>query len=252
MLVARVRTDQGIGYGVLDALDPSTVHLSEGDPFSGLRRTGRSVALDSVCLSAPVTPGKVIVIGRNYGDRGSGPSGPAVVFLKPSTAVVGPCEEVVLPPDIGEVRFEAELAVVIGRRCKDVPAGQYRAVVLGYTCANDVTAWDIGTATRQWSKAKSFDTFCPLGPWIATGLEPGDLAITTEVNGTVRQRGSTADMLRPVPTLIAEASRVMTLEPGDTILTGTPAGSGSLHDGDQVRITVEGVGTLSHSVRAVS
>ncbi|WP_425831385.1 fumarylacetoacetate hydrolase family protein [Streptomyces fractus] len=199
-------------------------------------------------------PGKVVVIGRNYADRtgdsAPDPAGP-IIFLKPATSVIGSGGTVEVPADLGEVRFEGELAVVIGERCKNVPTTRYRDVVRGYTCADDITAWDLGQGTRQWSRAKSYDTFCPLGPTVVEDLDPDDLAIVTTVNGAVRQKGSTSQMVRPVPELIAAASRLMTLEPGDVILTGTPDGSGPVRDGDEVRITVEGIGTLAHAVRMV-
>jgi len=197
-------------------------------------------------------PGKIVVIGRNYADRAGGsapdPAGP-VIFFKPTTSVISSGGTVEIPAGLGEVRFEGELAVVIGEQCKNVPATRYRDVVRGYTCADDITAWDLGQGTRQWSRAKSYDTFCPLGPIVVEDLDPDNLAIGTTVNGEVRQKGSTAQMVRPVSELIAAASRLMTLEPGDVILTGTPDGSGPVHDGDDVRITIEGIGTLTHSVR---
>jgi 2-keto-4-pentenoate hydratase/2-oxohepta-3-ene-1,7-dioic acid hydratase in catechol pathway len=199
----------------------------------------------------PDRPGKIVVIGRNYSDRDDVAAlgaAPLAVFFKPPTSLIAPGEAVRLPPGIGAVRFEGELAVVIGRRCKDVPVAAYQDVVFGYTCADDVTAWDIGTDTGHWSKAKSFDTFCPLGPRIVRNLDPPDLAIRTRVNGELRQEGSTSRLARSVPRLIADVSRLMTLEPGDVLLTGTPGGAGALYAGDQVEIEIEGIGTLVHTV----
>ncbi|MEY9846233.1 fumarylacetoacetate hydrolase family protein [Streptacidiphilus sp. MAP5-3] len=201
--------------------------------------------------SLPGRPGKIVVIGRNYGDRddvAAAGAAPLAVFFKPPTAVIGSGDAVRLPAATGEVRFEGELAVVIGRRCKDVPAEAYRDVVYGYTCADDVTAWDVGTASGHWSRAKSYDTFCPLGPRIVRDLDPTDLAVRTRVNGELRQDGTTARLLRPVPQLVAEVSRLMTLEPGDVLLTGTPGGGGPLRVGDHVEVEIAGIGTLTHTV----
>jgi 2-keto-4-pentenoate hydratase/2-oxohepta-3-ene-1,7-dioic acid hydratase in catechol pathway len=215
------------------------------EPLPGWGRDG--TAADAL----PARPGKIVVIGRNYSDRddvAAPGTAPLAVFFKPPTTLIEPGGAVRLPPGIGAVRFEGELAVVIGRRCKDVPAAAYRDVVFGYTCADDVTAWDIGTDTGHWSKAKSFDTFCPLGPRVVRDLDPADLVIRTRVNGKLRQEGSTSRLARPVPRLIADVSRLMTLEPGDVLLTGTPGGAGALHAGDDVEIEIDGIGTLTHTV----
>jgi 2-keto-4-pentenoate hydratase/2-oxohepta-3-ene-1,7-dioic acid hydratase in catechol pathway len=199
----------------------------------------------------PERPGKIVVIGRNYSDREDAAATemkPPAVFLKPSSSLIGSGGVVRLPSGIGAVRFEGELAVVIGRRCKDIPPAAYRDVVFGYTCADDVTAWDIGTGTGHWSKAKSFDTFCPLGPRVVRNVDPTDLTIQTRVNGQVRQEGRMSRLVRSVPRLVADVSRLMTLEPGDILLTGTPSGAGNLRVGDRVEIEIEGIGTLVHTV----
>ncbi|MFW0788068.1 fumarylacetoacetate hydrolase family protein [Gordonia sp. CPCC 205333] len=206
---------------------------------------------DSPASVLPDRPGKIIVIGRNYSDRvdvDGAPPTPLAVFFKPSTSLVGTGQSVQLPPGIGDVRFEGELAVVIGMRCKNVRPDDFREVVLGYTCADDVTAWEVGTATGHWSKAKGFDTFCPLGPRVVRDLDPTNVVIRTRVNGQIRQEGNTSQLVRSVPQLISEVSSLMTLEPGDVLLTGTPAGAGVLHPGDSVEVEIEGIGSLVHTV----
>jgi 2-keto-4-pentenoate hydratase/2-oxohepta-3-ene-1,7-dioic acid hydratase in catechol pathway len=172
------------------------------------------------------------------------------MFLKPSTAVVGPGEAVVLPAQSSRVEFEGEIAVVIGRLARDVPAGRADEVILGYTCANDVTARDLQHSDGQWTRAKSFDTFCPLGPWIETETDASKLGVRTVVNGTTRQEAPASDMVHSVTELVVFVSSVMTLLPGDVILTGTPGGVGGLAAGDTVEISVTGVGTLRNRVTA--
>jgi 2-keto-4-pentenoate hydratase/2-oxohepta-3-ene-1,7-dioic acid hydratase in catechol pathway len=162
--------------------------------------------------------------------------------------VIGPTESIAYPPFSSDVQHEAELAVVIGRMCREVPVERVPEVVFGYTCANDVTARDVQQREGQWARAKGFDTACPLGPWIETQLDPADLAITCTVNGELRQTGRTSLMLRGIPELIAHISEAMTLLPGDVILTGTPAGVGSINVGDEVAVSVEGIGTLANKV----
>ena len=243
MLTVRFAVDGREDHGVVDA---GVIRRVIGDVFGEFSLADEEFPLDAVRLLAPVQPSKVLVIGRNYGEA---MPGDVVVNLKPSTAVVGPGEPVLLPPDAEDVRFEGELAVVIGKRCRDVPADDWRTVVFGYTCANDVTAWDIGLPGGHWTKAKSFDTFCPLGPWIATDVDPGELAIRTTVNGELRQDGSTGQMIRDVGALVARCSELMTLLPGDVILTGTPAGGGTMRDGDEITVHIDGIGELSHPVR---
>jgi 2-keto-4-pentenoate hydratase/2-oxohepta-3-ene-1,7-dioic acid hydratase in catechol pathway len=203
-----------------------------------------------------VLPSKVVAAGGNYasylremnGDapaRGSEP----VLFLKPSTSVTGPGESINYPVKLTDrIDFEGELAVIIGRICREVPRERADEVIFGYTCANDVTARDLQARDGQWTRAKGFDTFCPLGPWIETGTNPADLELVTTVNGAVRQRARTSELLWDVPALVAFVSRVMTLLPGDVLLTGTPAGVGPLTDGDEVSVTIESIGTLTNRV----
>jgi 2-keto-4-pentenoate hydratase/2-oxohepta-3-ene-1,7-dioic acid hydratase in catechol pathway len=265
--IARFAVDGEVAYGVVGQPKgngaggegaPGGLVVAElaGHPFGRLeaiRLTGRSYPLASVKLLAPVLPSKVIGAGANYAghsrERGGDPRAEPVLFLKPSTAVCGPGDPVRYPAKLSErVDYEGELAVVIGRLCRDVPAAGAAAVILGYTCANDVTARDLQAADGQWARAKGFDTFCPLGPWIETGADPADLELTTVVNGEVRQRARTSALRHPVADLVARASAVMTLLPGDVLLTGTPAGTGPLADGDEVSVTIEGIGTLTNEV----
>jgi 2-keto-4-pentenoate hydratase/2-oxohepta-3-ene-1,7-dioic acid hydratase in catechol pathway len=194
----------------------------------------------------------VIAVGRNYAEHAAEMGGDVppepMIFLKPSTSVIGPADVVRLPSQSAQVEHEAELAVVIGRLCRDVPRERVAEVVLGYTCADDVTARDLQRTDGQWGRAKGFDTFCPLGPWIDTDLDPSDALMVLAVGDDLRQRASTATMVRGVPELVSWISAVMTLLPGDVILTGTPAGVGPLVPGDEVAISIDGIGTLAHGV----
>jgi 2-keto-4-pentenoate hydratase/2-oxohepta-3-ene-1,7-dioic acid hydratase in catechol pathway len=205
-------------------------------------------------MLSPILPSKVVAVGRNYAEhaRELGNQVPAtpLLFLKPSTSVIGTGDVIRLPPDSAQVEHEAELAAVIGLPAKDVEREKALDHVLGYTAANDVTARDQQRADVQFTRAKGYDSFCPIGPWIETVLDPSDLRITATVNGELRQDGRTSQMVHDVAALIAFVSNVMTLLPGDVILTGTPAGVGPLRDGDRVSIEVEGIGTLTNEVRA--
>jgi 2-keto-4-pentenoate hydratase/2-oxohepta-3-ene-1,7-dioic acid hydratase in catechol pathway len=253
MRIARYAWEGGARYGVVEGTEvlelPGHPFLAPGEP---LVTTGEVRDLDTLRLLTPVVPGKVIGIGKNYADHaaemGGAPPEQPLVFLKPPTAVIGPDDPIVLPPESTEVHHEAELAVVIGRVCRRVPEEQALDVVLGYTCANDVTARDLQRADGQWARAKGFDTFCPLGPWIETELDPADVEVECELNGVSVQRASTATLIHAVPALIAYVSAAMTLLPGDVILTGTPAGVGPLASGDEVAVTVSGIGTLVNRV----
>lgn len=221
-------------------------------PFGTPTYTGKSWPMADVRVLAPILPSKVIAIGKNYADHaremGGEPPADPVMFLKPSTSVVGPNAAIKLPKDSSRVDFEGELVAVIGRPCRDVPAAEAASVILGYTIANDVTARDQQKADGQWTRGKGHDTFCPLGPWIDTAADPADLGISTTLDGEVKQDSRTSLLLHDVPTLIEWVSRVMTLLPGDVILTGTPAGVGPMKAGQTVAITVEGIGTLTNPV----
>jgi 2-keto-4-pentenoate hydratase/2-oxohepta-3-ene-1,7-dioic acid hydratase in catechol pathway len=239
-----------MSFGVIEE---DSVAAIAAHPFGDLRFTGERFALADVRLLAPILPSKVIGIGKNYAEHaremGGEPPEEPVVFGKPSTAVIGPGETVAYPEKLSQqVDYEGELAVVIGRMCREVPAARAAEVILGYTCGNDITARDLQQRDGQWTRAKGFDTFCPLGPWIETSADPADLAITTMVNGEVRQDARTSLLIHDIPMLIEYVSQVMTLLPGDVILTGTPAGVGPLEIGDEVSVTIESIGTLTNRV----
>jgi len=227
----------------------------EGDPFGPWKKADEVASLAGVNFLAPCVPSKIVAVGKNYGshvrEMNSQPPQEPLFFLKPPSSVIGHRESILYP--VGQstrVDYEGELAVVVGRRAKHVPAERALDYVLGYTCANDVTARDLQTRDEQWTRAKGFDTFCPLGPAIATSLDPGKLIIRTRLNGEVRQEGPTSEMIFPVEVLLSAISAVMTLEPGDVILTGTPSGVGELHPGDTVEVEIEGIGTLTNLVEA--
>lgn len=251
MQIARFASGDDPRYGVVDGDD--LVVLS-GDPlYTEFQPTGQRVPMDSVRLLAPVIPrSKVVAIGRNYAEHAAefGHEVPAepLVFLKPNTTVVGPEDPILLPGYSKEVHHEAELAVVISRVCKDVPADRAKDVIFGYTAANDVTARDVQGEDVTWTRAKMFDTSCPLGPVINLDLDVADLRIQARVDGQVRQDASTDQMMRSVPDLIAYVSSLFTLLPGDVLLTGTPAGVGPIEEGQRVEVEVEGIGVLSNPV----
>ena len=258
MRIARFTSGDEVSFGVVDgdSDDPSSLTVTpiSGHPFAPFQLAGSPLPLVDVRLLAPVLPSKVVAIGKNYAEHaaemgGEVPETP-IVFLKPSTSVVGPGDAIVYPGLSSEVHYEAELAVVISRLCRDVPVARAAEVVLGFTCANDVTARDLQRTEPQWGRAKGFDTFCPLGPWVATSVDPADLALRCTVNGQPRQDGRTSSMVHGVAELIAFVSAAMTLLPGDVILTGTPAGVGPLEVGDEVAVSIEGIGTLTNRVVA--
>jgi 2-keto-4-pentenoate hydratase/2-oxohepta-3-ene-1,7-dioic acid hydratase in catechol pathway len=251
MRIARFTTGEDPAYGLVDGAGEKVAEIT-GDPlYQRIELTGAVHQVDDVRLLAPVIPrSKVIGIGRNYVDHaqemGGEPPAEPMMFLVPNTAVVGPGDPVVMPPQTSEVSYEGELAVVIGRVCKDVDVHDAPGVVFGYTCANDVTARDLQRTDGQWARAKGFDTFCPLGPWIETDLDPAGQRITTRLDGTVVQDGRTAQMVHDVAALVSHASRAFTLLPGDVILTGTPAGVGPVRPGQRVEVEVDGIGVLSN------
>lgn len=226
----------------------------EGSVFGEYRRLEAEIPLTAVRLLAPVLPGKIICIGRNYlehaKEQGAEVPDIPLIFLKPTTSVIGPGDTILLPPQSRQVDHEAELAVVISKRGRWIVPEAAWDYVLGYTIANDVTARDLQRRDGQWTRGKGFDTFCPLGPWIETEMNPSDVLITCRVNDDLRQTASTREMVFTIPQLIAFISSVMTLEPGDVILTGTPSGIGPLQDGDIVEVSIEGIGELTNSVRA--
>ncbi len=252
MRIARYTTGDDPTYGLVDGAGEKIAQIS-GDPlYSKIDLTGATTTVDEVRLLAPVIPrSKVIGIGKNYADHakemgGEAPAEP-LMFLVPNTAVAGPGDPVVMPPQSDNVHYEGELAVVIGRMCKDISPAEATKVVFGYTCANDVTARDLQRSDGQWSRAKGFDTFCPLGPWIETDLDPGSVRLRTRLDGRIVQDGATADMIHDVWTLISHASHAFTLLPGDVILTGTPAGVGPVQEGQRVEVEVSDIGTLANT-----
>ena len=228
------------------------VGLIEGSPFDEFRRLEADQSLASVKLLPPVQPSKIICVGRNYvaHAREHDADVPTVplLFLKPPSALIAAGETIFLPPQSEQVEHEAELAVVIGRRGRRIATDDAMEYVLGYTIANDVTARDLQRRDGQWTRSKGFDTFCPLGPWIDTELDPADALISCHVNDEMRQMASTRDMVFDVRQLIAFASSIMTLEPGDLLLTGTPAGVSPLKPGDIVKVSIEGLGELQNPV----
>lgn len=232
--------------------DGGTYRALEGDLF-GEWRAGADVPAPTSVL-APVTPSKIVCIGLNYKDHAAEQGKPLpaepLIFLKPSSAIINPGDAIEIPPGVGRVDYESELAVVIGRRATKVSEADALSHVLGLTCMNDVTARDLQKKDGRYTRAKGFDTFAPLGPCIATGLVPDDLAVSGLLNGEVRQQSSTRELIFPVATLIAYISRIMTLLPGDIVSTGTPAGIGPLQAGDEMAVRVEGVGELRNPVVA--
>jgi 2-keto-4-pentenoate hydratase/2-oxohepta-3-ene-1,7-dioic acid hydratase in catechol pathway len=270
MRIARFNAADGVHYGIVDSPGaaqggPGNGHSAEGlsiaqlagHPFGAsvedIKLTGTKYAIADVRLLAPVLPTKVVAIGRNYVEHarelGNEPPSEPLMFLKPSTAVIGPGDRIVRPAHLSQrVDFEGELAVVFGRLCRDVPPGRVPEVIFGYTCANDVTARDLQASDGQWTRAKGFDTFCPLGPWIETELDPAGAELVTTLNGEVKQQASTSLLIHDVVKLVCYVTAVMTMLPGDVLLTGTPAGVGPLAAGDTVAVTIDGIGSLTNPV----
>ena len=239
-------------FGVLN--DQDAILVLRGDPiYSGIVPAEKSLKLSDVKLLAPVIPrSKVVCIGKNYADHAAEmdsevPSEP-IIFIKPNTSVIGPNELIIWPRMSERVAYEAELAIVIGRICKEVPASKAKDVIYGYTLANDVTARDLQKKDGQWSRAKGFDTFCPLGPWIETEFIPSDQKITSTLNGEVKQSSMLSEMIFKVPQIVEFVTNVMTLLPGDVILTGTPAGIGPMQSGASITVAIDGLGALTNKV----
>jgi 2-keto-4-pentenoate hydratase/2-oxohepta-3-ene-1,7-dioic acid hydratase in catechol pathway len=226
----------------------------EGNIYTEYRRLQANTPLSAVSLLAPAQPSKIICVGRNYAEHAKelGNEVPKIplIFLKPPSSIIAPGEAILLPAQSTQVEHEAELVLVIGKGGRNITAEAARDHILGYTIGNDITARDLQKSDGQWTRAKGFDTFCPFGPWIDTDFDPSDALITCRVSGQMRQMASTRDMIFSVGTLIAFISSVMTLEPGDIIFTGTPAGVGPLAPGDTVDVEIDGLGKLSNPVRA--
>ncbi len=250
-----VRVDSEVDDITYGAVEPEGIRLHRGTPFVAWEPTETLVAWDRARLLAPVIPTKIVAVGRNYADHAAEMGNPVpevpVIFLKPPTTVIGPLQAVRLPKMSDEVHHEAELAVVIGTVTRNVAIEDVGRHILGYTAANDITARDLQREDGKFTRAKGFDTFCPLGPAIDTELDPReDLSIICRVNGDIRQAGSTSDMVFGVGELVSFISEIMTLLPGDVILTGTPAGVGPIEAGDRVEVEIEGVGVLVNPVVA--
>jgi 2-keto-4-pentenoate hydratase/2-oxohepta-3-ene-1,7-dioic acid hydratase in catechol pathway len=247
--LVRFRSGARIATG---AVEGEYVRPLRGTFFEEPILTGEDVPLEDVKLLAPVLPSKVVAVGKNYAahaaEMGSDMPEEPIIFLKPSTSVIGTDDPIPYPDISRRVDHEGELALVIGRLARRVPADDAARYVLGYTCANDVTARDLQAKDGQWTRAKGFDGFCPLGPWIETELDPSDLALETRVNGDVRQSARTSQLAFGPAALVEFVTRVMTLLPGDVILTGTPDGVGPVVVGDRVEVEIEGLGVLSNPV----
>lgn len=248
MRVVRLLFEGDCRYGLADE---TTVTLLDDDPFAAWEPDGL-LPLAQAHLVSPVAPTKVVAVGLNYkphiAEMGHDTPAEPVIFLKPSTSVIGPGAPIPIPEGVGRVDYEAELGVVIGRRTHCASRDEAIGNILGFTCANDVTARDLQRVDGQWSRAKGFDGFCPIGPWVATDVDPSDLLLECYVNGELRQHARTSEMLFDPYTLVSFASHVMTLVPGDIVLTGTPGGIGPLHCGDSVEVRIEGVGSLINPV----
>jgi 2-keto-4-pentenoate hydratase/2-oxohepta-3-ene-1,7-dioic acid hydratase in catechol pathway len=247
MRLCRVIHEGDVRYGIVG--DEGAIMLISDEPFAAWEPVAE-IPLPGAEFLAPVVPTKVVCVGVNYRDHAEEmdhetPAAP-VLFLKPPTAVIGPRADVVWPDMAGRVDHECELAVVVGRHARRISADEASNVILGYTCANDVTARDLQEVDGQWTRSKGFDTFCPLGPWVDTDADPSDLAIECLVNGRVTQSGRTSDMIFGVPAIVSFVSNVMTLLPGDVVLTGTPGGIGPMDRGDQIEVRIEGIGSLEN------
>ncbi|WP_350274585.1 fumarylacetoacetate hydrolase family protein [Kribbella sp. HUAS MG21] len=258
MRIARFSVDDEPKYGVVETDDPEglvgTVNVLDSDPlYRSAQFTGEKLQLADVRLLAPVIPrSKVVCVGRNYAahaaELGNDVPTEPMIFLKPNTSVIGPRDGIVYPEQTNDLHFEGELAIVIGRICRDLPKERVNEVIFGYTIANDVTARDLQKTDGQWARAKGYDTFCPIGPWISTELDVSDLRVSTELNGEPKQDGRTSQFIFDIPSVLAYITSFTTLLPGDVVLTGTPAGVGPMLPGDEVSVSVEGIGTLTNKV----
>jgi 2-keto-4-pentenoate hydratase/2-oxohepta-3-ene-1,7-dioic acid hydratase in catechol pathway len=242
--------DEAVKYGWM--LEDKIGEI-QGDIFGEYRRREAKIPLSEVKLAAPCVPTKTLCVGRNYVEHAKelGNEVPKVplIFMKPPSSIIASGEYIVLPPQSNQVEHEAELIVVIGKRGRNIIPEMTKEYIFGYTIGNDITARDLQKTDGQWTRAKGFDTFCSFGPWIDTEFDASDAVVTCRVNGQMRQMASTRDMVFNVSTLIAYCSSVMTLEPGDIIFTGTPAGVGILKNGDVVDVEIEGLGKLSNPVK---
>ena len=251
MRIARVSVP-GVEFPVYGVITGEKIELITGLPWPDISDPVAALNLADVKILAPVIPSKIVGVGKNYADHakemgGDVPAEP-VIFLKPNTTVIGDGDFIVLPPQSTNVHHEAELAIIIGALAKNVEVDRADEVIFGYTCANDVTARDLQNSDLQWTRSKSFDTFCPLGPWIETEFVPKDQKITATLNGEVKQSSVLSEMIFKIPQIIEFVTNVMTLLPGDVILTGTPAGIGPMPAGASISVEIEGLGTLTNKV----
>jgi 2-keto-4-pentenoate hydratase/2-oxohepta-3-ene-1,7-dioic acid hydratase in catechol pathway len=251
MKFARVQTSTGPKYARLDEND--TAHLLTEAPWNNPKETGEALALESTKLLAPIAPSKILCVGRNYAahakELGNEVPKEPLLFLKPPSSVLDPLGTVILPPQSARVEHEVEVALIVGKRCARVSPEEAASYIFGYTCGGDITARDLQRADVQFSRAKGFDTFCPLGPFIETDLQAltdggSGLSVQCSVNGVLKQSGSTRDMVFNLAALVSYMSHAMTLEPGDVLLTGTPEGVGPLVSGDRVAMTIGGLSPL--------
>jgi 2-keto-4-pentenoate hydratase/2-oxohepta-3-ene-1,7-dioic acid hydratase in catechol pathway len=250
MRIIRFSQGESTKYGVFDG---ERISELEGKPFEAICETGNTYELEDVSLLAPVEPKKIVLVGLNFASHAAEihqqtPKEP-LIFFKPTSAIVASEETIELPVQSGQVEIEAELTVVIGKTAKNVPQEQVSDHILGYTIANDVTARDIQFSDLQWARSKAFDTFCPVGPWIETEFDPSNKRISSTINGETKQDASTSEMVYSPEYLVSYISQNFTLEPGDIILTGSPAGISKIASGDRVECTIEGIGTLVSLVK---
>ncbi len=250
MKIARILHENKEVYAIVEG---DRLRLAEGSPFTKLAPTAAAIPLEGARLLAPCVPGKALCVGLNYRDHAAEfghpiPESP-VIFIKPTSALIGPLDAIVRPALSRRVDYEAELVAVIGKKAKNVSAAEALDYLLGYTCGNDVTARDLQPKNGQWTISKSFDTFLSIGPWIETELDSSSLDVDAYLNGERKQHSNTKNLIFPVPELIAYLSSVMTLEPGDIIMTGTPSGVGPMAESDEIAIEIEGIGRLVNKVR---
>jgi 2-keto-4-pentenoate hydratase/2-oxohepta-3-ene-1,7-dioic acid hydratase in catechol pathway len=250
MKLLRFLADGRPRYG---AVEQRQVRELTGDPFGPIRFGPQSFLLDELTLLPPCEPSKIVAVGVNYRahakEMGHRLPDEPLLFLKPPSALIGSGAAIVYPEGVTRLDYEAELAVVIKKKAKGIRPAQARDVILGYTCCNDVTARDLQQKDKQWTRAKSFDTFAPIGPWIVTDLDPSNVKIEAILNGETKQSSTTADLIFPVDALVSFISSVMTLLPGDVITTGTPSGVGPMQRGDTIEVVIEGIGRLTNTVR---
>jgi len=249
MRIARFRYRKKEAWGILEG---GAARVLERHPFGRIELTRRTLPVRELSLLPPASPAKIILVGLNYKDhaRELGMTIPKepILFLKPVTALIGHGQGIIYPAAVSRLDYEAELALVIKKEAKNIPQGRAREYILGYTCLNDVTARDLQKKDIQWTRAKSFDTFCPLGPWLETELDPSALKIASYLNGTIKQDSSTSNFIFSAACLVSFISRIMTLSPGDIISTGTPPGVGRMRPGDRIEIEIEGIGRLGNRV----